>query len=101
MVRSPSSLQQHLERKVSIEDALAQLVTTQTQFMTKTEFALQSQAACIQNLEVQMEQLANAINTWPQNNLPSAMEVNPKEQCKAITVTSYLSVPIQNTFFFN
>ena len=38
------------------------------------------------NLKVQMGQLANSINSHSQGNLPSKIEVNPKEHCKAVTL---------------
>ncbi|KAJ4979023.1 hypothetical protein NE237_009803 [Protea cynaroides] len=40
------------------------------------------------NLEIQMGQLANAFNSRGQGNLPSKTEINPKEQCKVITLRS-------------
>ncbi|KAJ4969504.1 hypothetical protein NE237_016205 [Protea cynaroides] len=40
------------------------------------------------NLEIQMGQLANAFNSRGQGNLPSKIEINPKEQCKVITLRS-------------
>ncbi|XP_062104485.1 uncharacterized protein LOC133815692 [Humulus lupulus] len=42
----------------------------------------------IRNLEMQVGQLANMLNTRPQGNLPSNTVVNPKEQCQAITLRS-------------
>lgn len=39
-------------------------------------------------MEVQIGQIANAINSRSQGNLPSKTEVNPKEQCKAVILRS-------------
>jgi len=39
-------------------------------------------------LEVQVGQLANMLMGRQQGNLPSTTEINPKEQCKAITLIS-------------
>ncbi|KAJ4954666.1 hypothetical protein NE237_011449 [Protea cynaroides] len=40
------------------------------------------------NLEIQMGQLVNAFNSRGQGNFPSKIEINPKEQCKVITLRS-------------
>ena len=73
--------QQPPEKKSSLEDALTQLsMTTQQlsmttqQFITKVEFTFQNQAASIKNLETQVGQLANMMNTRPQGALPSNTE---------------------------
>ncbi|XP_062103405.1 uncharacterized protein LOC133814464 [Humulus lupulus] len=42
----------------------------------------------IRNLETQMGQLATLMANRAQGNLPSTTEVNPKENCKAITLRS-------------
>ncbi|XP_060965323.1 uncharacterized protein LOC133034287 [Cannabis sativa] len=51
------------------------------QFMTETR-------SSIKDLQTQMGQLATQITTRSQGNLPSTAEVNPKENCKAITLRS-------------
>ncbi|KAM6563027.1 hypothetical protein CsatB_023025 [Cannabis sativa] len=51
------------------------------QFMTETR-------SSIKDLQTQMGQLATQVATRPQGNLPSTTEVNPKENCKAITLRS-------------
>ena len=56
--------------------------------MADTQTNFQNQATQIRNLEVQVGQLANMLNGRQQGNLPSTTEVNPKEQCKAITLRS-------------
>ena len=56
--------------------------------MTETNTNLQNQAALIQNLEVQVGQLANMLTGKQQGNLPSTTKINPKEQFKAITLRS-------------
>ncbi|XP_071917169.1 uncharacterized protein [Coffea arabica] len=40
------------------------------------------------NVEIQLEQLANAVNNRNQGDLPSKTEVNPREHVKAITLRS-------------
>ncbi|XP_060962015.1 uncharacterized protein LOC133032166 [Cannabis sativa] len=51
------------------------------QFMTETR-------SSIKDLQTQMGQIATQIATRPQGNLPSTTKVNPKENCKAITLRS-------------
>ncbi|XP_062088678.1 uncharacterized protein LOC133795238 [Humulus lupulus] len=51
------------------------------QFMTETR-------SSIRNLETQMGQLATLMANCAQVNLPSTTEVNPKEECQAITLRS-------------
>ncbi|XP_020417839.1 uncharacterized protein LOC109948603 [Prunus persica] len=76
------------EKKINLEDALTQLTMSTTQFMTETKTQFQNQQASIQNLEVQVGQLANVISGRNQGVFPSQPEVNPKnqEQAKAITL---------------
>ncbi|KAM6564131.1 hypothetical protein CsatB_024129 [Cannabis sativa] len=60
-------------------------------YMAKNDAVIQSQAASLRNLEVQLGQLANDLKNRPQGTLPSDTE-NPrrdgKEHCKAITLRS-------------
>ena len=44
--------------------------------------------ASIKNMEIQIGQLTNSINPRAQENLPSQIEINPKEHCKAVTLRS-------------
>ena len=59
--------------------------------MAKNDAVIQSQAASLRNLEMQLGQLANDMKTRPQGALPSDTE-NPrrdgKEHCKAIQLRS-------------
>ena len=76
------------EKKINLEDVLTQLTMSTTQFMTETRTQFQNQQASIQNLEVQVGQLANVISGRNHGVFPSQPEVNPKnqEQAKAITL---------------
>ncbi|XP_020425758.1 uncharacterized protein LOC109950616 [Prunus persica] len=76
------------EKKINLEDTLTQLTMSTTQFMTETKTQFQNQQASIQNLEVQVGQLANVISGRNQGVFPSQPEVNPKnqEQAKVITL---------------
>ncbi|XP_062100923.1 uncharacterized protein LOC133806853 [Humulus lupulus] len=69
------------EKPSELQAALLTLTNTQTRFMTETR-------SSIRNLEMQVGQLANMLNTRPQGNFPSNTMVNPKEQCQAITLRS-------------
>ena len=87
------------EKKVDLEQALAQLLTSHTTFMNETKVNMQNlatqlnnQAAQLRNLEVQMGQMANLLMERQHGSLPSNSEVNPREEgkeyCKAITLRS-------------
>jgi hypothetical protein len=83
----PSS-SEHMKEKSKLEEAMTQLANNTSRFMTETKTNLQNQAASIRNLEVQVGQLANMLTGRQQGTLPSTTEINPKEQCKAITLRS-------------
>ncbi|KAK1378573.1 hypothetical protein POM88_025317 [Heracleum sosnowskyi] len=74
-----------MEKKLTTEDLLLQ-------YMKKTDALIQSQSASMRALEMQLGQLASAINNRPQGSLPSDTEPNPKndkrEHCKSITLSS-------------
>ena len=87
------------EKKVDLEQSLAQMLTSHTAFMNETKANMQqqatqlnNQAAQLRNLEVQMGQMANLLTERQQGSLPSNSEVNPrgegKKYCKAITLRS-------------
>ncbi|XP_062113086.1 uncharacterized protein LOC133824234 [Humulus lupulus] len=71
------------------------------EYMAKNDAVIQSQAASLRNLEIQMGQLVNELRNIPQDTLPSDTE-NPrrdgKEQCKAITLRNAIAaaIPQQN-----
>ena len=71
-----------------LEDLLGKMAEHTTKFIDETKTTLQNQSAQIRNLEVQISQLAMAQNARPQGALPSNTEVNPKEQCHAISLRS-------------
>ena len=87
------------EKKVDLEQALAQMLTSHTAFMNETKANMQHQAtqlnnqeAQLRNLEVQTGQMENLLTKRQHGSLPSNSEVNPrgegKENCKAITLRS-------------
>ena len=88
-----------LEKKVDLEQALAQMLTSHTAFMNETKVNLQNQttqlnnqAAQLRNLEVQMGQMASLLTERQRGALPSNSEVKPRqegnEHVKAVTLRS-------------
>ena len=87
------------KKKVALEQALTQMLTSHIAFMNETKANMQNQAiqlnnqaAQLRNLEVQMGQMANILIERQQGSLPSNSEKNPrsdgKEHVKAITLRS-------------
>ena len=73
------------EKKVDLEQALAQMLTSHSAFMNETKANMQqqatqlnNQAAQLRNLEVQMGQMANLLTERQPGSLPSNSEVNPR-----------------------
>ena len=62
------------------------------EYMQRNDALLQSQAASIKNLELQMGQIANDISRQPKGTLPSNTEIpiqggsSGKEKCQAVTL---------------
>ena len=94
------------EKKVDLEQALAQMLTSHTAFMNETKANMQhqathlnNQAAQLRNLEVQMGQMANLLTERQQGSLPSNSEVNPRregnEHVKAVMLRSGRELAIQ------
>ena len=88
-----------LEKKVDLEQALAQMLTSHSTFMNETKVNMQqqatqlnNQAAQLRNLEVQMGQMANLLTERQPSSLPSNSEVNPRrdgnEHVKAVMLRS-------------
>ena len=95
-----------LEKKVDLEQALAQILTSYTAFMNETKANMQHQATQLnnqvtrlRNLEVQMGQMANLLTERKSGSLPSNSEVNPRqegnEHVKAVTLRSGKELAIQ------
>ena len=87
------------EKKVDLEQALAQMLTSHSAFMNETkenmqqqETQLNNQAAHLRNLDVQMGQMANLLTERQPGSLPSNSEVNPRrdgnEHVKAVMLRS-------------
>ena len=94
------------EKKVDLEQALAQMLTSHTAFMNETKAnkqhqatQLNNQAAQLRNLEVQMGQIDNLLTERLSGSLPRTSEVNPRregnEHVKAVTLRSGKELTIQ------
>ena len=86
-------------KKVDLEQALAQMLTSHSAFMNETkantqqqETQLNNQAAQLRSLEAQMGQMANLLTERQPGSLPSNSEVNPRqdrnEHVKAVMLRS-------------
>ncbi|XP_022858334.1 uncharacterized protein LOC111379224 [Olea europaea var. sylvestris] len=62
------------KEKSTLEEAMAQLATNTNRFIIETKTNFQNQAASIQNLEVQVDQLANMLTGRQQGNLPARLK---------------------------
>ncbi|XP_070679073.1 uncharacterized protein [Malus domestica] len=88
--RPPAMNFQPQEKKTPVEDLIAQLATNTNNFIQATQTTLQNQQASIGKLEVQVGQIASALNEREIGRFPSQPEVNPKNQehIKVITLRS-------------
>ncbi|KAJ4723005.1 DNA-directed DNA polymerase [Melia azedarach] len=87
VARPPPNFQPQ-EKKVSLEEAIAQLTMNTSNFLTKTETTLENQATSLQNLEVQVSHMVKVLTEGQQSSLPRSTETNLKEQVMAITLPS-------------
>ena len=87
------------EKKLDLEQALAQMLTSHSTFMNETKANMQqqatqlnNQAAQLRSLEAQMGQMENLLTERQPGYLPSNSEVNPRrdgnEHVKAVTLRS-------------
>ena len=87
------------EKKLDLEQALAQMLTSHSAFMNETKANMQqqatqlnNQAAQLRSLEAQLGQMANLLTERQPGSLPSNSEVNPRrdgnEHVKAVTLRS-------------
>ena len=94
------------EKKVDLEQDLAQMFASHTAFMNETKANMQHQAtqlnnqgAQLRNLEVQMGQMANLLTERQPGSLPSNSEVNLRregnEHVKAVMLRSGRELAIQ------
>ena len=74
------------DKSSHLEDLISRIAEHTTKFMDETKTVLPNQSAQIRSLEAQINQLAMAQNLRPQGTLSSNNEVNPKEQCNAISL---------------
>ncbi|XP_022852858.1 uncharacterized protein LOC111374418 [Olea europaea var. sylvestris] len=86
---------QAFERKPSLEDILGTFISeTRSRFnkdearLDNIETHMTNLGATVKNLEVHIGQIATAIQSQQKGQFPSDTEVNPRERCNAITLTS-------------
>ena len=95
------------EKKVDLEQALAQMLTSHSAFMNETKANMQqqatqlnNQAAQLRSLEAQLGQMANLLTERQPGSLPSNSEVNPRrdgnEHVKAVMLRSGKELEIQS-----
>ena len=86
-------------KKLDLEQALAQMLTSHSAFMNETKANMQqqatqlnNQAAQLRSLEAQMGQMENLLTERQPGSLPSNSEVNPRkdgnEHVKAVMLRS-------------
>ena len=92
---TPEFDSQPSEKKMSLEDAMISFVEETKARFKKSDSRLDNiethcskMGATMKNLEVQIGQLATTTNAQQSGTFPSNTEVNPKKQCKTITLRS-------------
>ena len=95
-----------VEKKLDLEQALAQMLTSHSAFMNETKANMQqqatqlnNQAAQLRSLVAQMGQMANLLTERQPGSLPSNSEINPRrdgnEHIKAVMLRSGKELEIQ------
>ncbi|XP_027166478.1 uncharacterized protein LOC113766490 [Coffea eugenioides] len=69
-------------------DKIEKLASVTTQRFERIEGRMDQLTNMYRNVEIQLGQIANAVNNRNQENLPRKTEVNPREHVKAITLRS-------------
>ncbi|XP_075507502.1 uncharacterized protein LOC142544330 [Primulina tabacum] len=92
------------EGKPSFEDLAGTFVAESCKKMVRTgshldnmETHMGNMGATMKSLETQIGQLANALRDQNRGQFPSNTEVNPKEQCKAVTLRSGKELEVQSS----
>ncbi|MED6214197.1 hypothetical protein PIB30_100592 [Stylosanthes scabra] len=81
----PSSFEAALEKLTLTTSTFVQ---TTNNFIEETRANFRNHESAIRNLETQVGQIAKQLSTTLPNAFPSDTEVNPKGECKAITLRS-------------
>ena len=95
-----------VEKKLDLEQALAQMLTSHSAFMNEIKANMQqqatqlnNQAAQLRSLEAQMGQMENLLTERQPGSLPSNSEINPRrdgnEHVKAVMLRSGKELEIQ------
>ncbi|XP_055961022.1 uncharacterized protein LOC130015266 [Mercurialis annua] len=88
---------QHNEHGESLHSKIDKMMELIIMKDAKTQQALKNHAATIHNQELQIQQMAKALQNQNQGCLPSTTEANPREQVKAITLRSSKVLPKDHT----
>ncbi|XP_050233570.1 uncharacterized protein LOC126682057 [Mercurialis annua] len=88
----PPGVQQR-EQGESLYSKVDKMMELMLKNEAETQQTLRNHAATIHNLELQNQQMAQALQTRNQGGLPSTTEANPREQVKAITLRSSKVLP--------
>ncbi|KMS97498.1 hypothetical protein BVRB_5g126420 [Beta vulgaris subsp. vulgaris] len=84
------------EIRPSWELAIEKLANATSERIEKLETKVDQIAISNRNVELQLGQLANAINSRSQGALPSNTEVNPKQHCNAVTLRNVKLLELQS-----
>ncbi|XP_048235680.1 uncharacterized protein LOC125371191 [Ricinus communis] len=76
------------EKKSNLEKLMMKFVTSTEMRFQQTDSALRNQQASTHNLESQIGQISKMLSKRQQGALPSTIESNPREHCKAIALQS-------------
>ncbi|XP_073294485.1 uncharacterized protein [Primulina huaijiensis] len=92
------------EGKPSLEDLVGTFVAESSKKMVRTESRLDgmetrmgNMGATMKSLETQIGHLANALRDQNRGQFPNNTEVNPKEQCKAVTFRSGRELEVEKS----
>ncbi|XP_073317273.1 uncharacterized protein [Primulina huaijiensis] len=92
------------EGKLSFEDLVGTFVAESGKKMARTESRLDNMETHIGNMSVTMKsletqngQVANSLRDQNRGQFPNNTEVNPKEQCKAVTLRSGKELEVQKS----
>ncbi|MED6154476.1 hypothetical protein PIB30_112904, partial [Stylosanthes scabra] len=75
-------------QEAAIRNLETQVGQTTNNFMEETRAIFKNQESAIRNLETQVGRIARQLSTTLPNAFPSDMQVNPRGECKAITLRS-------------
>ncbi|MED6202873.1 hypothetical protein PIB30_109921, partial [Stylosanthes scabra] len=75
-------------QEAAVRNLETQVGQTTNNFMEETRAIFKNQESAIRNLETQVGQIARQLSTTLPNAFPSDTQVNPRGECKAVTLRS-------------